>query len=74
MLLIKNPTDVVVSFTLRGVEYSVEAKGELPVLAEVAEAWIKIHQFLKVHELPRVAEKVVKEVEEKVEKVISSKK
>jgi len=67
-MIVKNPTESKIEVTILGVDYSVDAKGEVSVPNQVAAYWKnRLHSFLEISEEVKEVEKVVKV--EKVEKV-----
>lgn len=48
MKTIINTTDKDISVTIFGKDYMLPANGEVELLPEAAEYWIKLHEFLKI--------------------------
>lgn len=80
MKIIFNPTNTTVSIQVSGSPYSVEPKSTKTVADNVAEAWVKTHNFLevsdadKVRDIPTEFEHTEETVEETVETVKEGKK
>ena len=80
-MIIKNPTDKDVSISIKGVEHTVKAMEQTEKSAEIASAWVKIHQFLQVSEssapvvkdTPTVSTVSTKAPEKKEEKKVEKK-
>lgn len=63
-----NPTEDAIEIMFKGEKFSVEGKGSVEVSADVAEFWLKIHQFMEVADsAPKAAKKTVKKEEKKEE-------
>lgn len=51
-MILKNPTDSVVSIVIKGIELSIPANGTLEVSDAQGARWMLVHEFLRVESEP----------------------